>query len=682
MGERERAPKPGGTNTDRGAGTNTDRGAGSAARVTVPPNARDAGWGRSLHRAAVAFSTTAGSDRITYVEMDRLAASATETALHTSSKFLDMDLVRGSSMRKRWQRQRLNWRATLRVCFMPLHARHWAAQLGWAPTALLAAVWLLYASLLFSRFVARASVRLPLLPAPLLLWSTAADADNELVAPAALLIVLGLTFGGYAVEKHSVPVQFSQRRPQASNETDTDSSASDSESDSSDDDEGGDEGSPTASPSVSHPASPRAADPIPPLDLGAPAQGGLVSDSPAWRTAKPELSSIPSLLSRGAVRTTVWEAAKGDELRDMPFVVGESVQSKKYMDLQDIGRIISRRAGEQSINTQYFRTATLFVLIIVLGPLAFRLQPQLAELGAAVQRGESVPALCAALSAARASPQLGPTVVCLLAKAICTVGVFLHLAVAERCDSMRCLHAKYFGAITSRGKSRRIGLPHIRLHSVENVRMWIALRSHLRHQGPHTACNNIVSRTCVATLLLTLTTSVRFLEWSTERGGPAAACSSLDTDDPQTLATCAALFPAPVEVESATSGMFVLDSAANFELVAWSTALGFFSLRYIQIGMYLNNKYQKSVALMLSEQMHCHIRAHHKPHKRAELLCTIQVLKVGQKLLKELQGPHKISGMAMSPLLTSTFKLIVLSALSAVVSSAPAPTSAWLCRHS
>ena len=54
------------------------------------------------------------------------------------------------------------------------------------------------------------------------------------------------------------------------------------------------------------------------------------------------------------------------------------------------------------------------------------------------------------------------------------------------------------------------------------------------------------------------------------------------------------------------------------------------------------------------------------------------MLKVGQKLLKELQGPHKISGMAMSPLLTSTFKLIVLSALSAVVSSAPAPTSACL----
>ena len=43
-----------------------------------------------------------------------------------------------------------------------------------------------------------------------------------------------------------------------------------------------------------------------------------------------------------------------------------------------------------------------------------------------------------------------------------------------------------------------------------------------------------------------------------------------------------------------------------------------------------------------------------------------QVLKVGTKLLKELEGPHKISGLPMSPLYNSLFKLIVLSALSAI----------------
>ena len=50
--------------------------------------------------------------------------------------------------------------------------------------------------------------------------------------------------------------------------------------------------------------------------------------------------------------------------------------------------------------------------------------------------------------------------------------------------------------------------------------------------------------------------------------------------------------------------------------------------RYIQISLYLNNKYKANVALLYSEQMHCHIRTYHKPHKRTELLTTIQVLKV------------------------------------------------------
>lgn len=106
------------------------------------------------------------------------------------------------------------------------------------------------------------------------------------------------------------------------------------------------------------------------------------------------------------------------------------------------------------------------------------------------------------------------TVVCLAAKAVCTAGVLLHLAVIERCESQRCLRAKYFAALTSRGKSRRFGVPHLRLHTVENVRMWLALRSHLRHHGPQRASIAIVSRCCTATLLLTLITTVRFLEWS------------------------------------------------------------------------------------------------------------------------------------------------------------------------
>ena len=225
--------------------------------------------------------------------------------------------------------------------------------------------------------------------------------------------------------------------------------------------------------------------------------------------------------------------------------------------------------------------------------------------------------------------------------------------------------------------------------------MWLAMRSHLRHHGPQRASNTIVSRCCTATLLLTLITTVRFLEWSSNMQAAgslhqhthpptvaaAAAAAAAAANDGAAPEACPSL-QADAAAATATAGgggegggggggstsLFLLGSAANFDLVVWTCVLGFFSLRYIQISLYLNNKYKANVALLLSEQMHCHIRAHHKPHKRPELLCTIQILKVGTKLLKELEGPHKISGLPMSPLLNSLFKLIVLSALSAVAS--------------
>ena len=109
------------------------------------------GWSLLLQRTTRAFVNTAGSDRISYVDMDRLANSMTERAMHTETSLLDMDLVRGSSMRKRWVERRLNSVATQRVILMPLHSRYWAAQLGWGITGPLALLWFMYFSLLYSR---------------------------------------------------------------------------------------------------------------------------------------------------------------------------------------------------------------------------------------------------------------------------------------------------------------------------------------------------------------------------------------------------------------------------------------------------------------------------------------------------------------------------------------------------
>ena len=86
-----------------------------------------------------------------------------------------------------------------------------------------------------------------------------------------------------------------------------------------------------------------------------------------------------SISSRGAIRAMIWEQAT-DEERNMPFVVGERAGSKRYMDLQDIGRIISQRVGEQRPNTQYLRAALVCTVVIVLGPLVHRLQPELQQI--------------------------------------------------------------------------------------------------------------------------------------------------------------------------------------------------------------------------------------------------------------------------------------------------------------
>jgi hypothetical protein len=514
--------------------------------------ARDAvaplvGWAGLLQRATRTFSDLAGSDRISFVDMDRLATSPTERAMHTETSLLDMDLVRGSSMRKRWVDRRLNSDATRRVILMPLHARFWAAQLSWAATAPLTLLWLLYASLLYARSV-QPTVWLPGRAERLELWTIGEGNDLELFAPAVMLIILGLTTGAYVVSIVPAPMTSSTRSPRfgatdgaashgskggklgdskpgpsSIDETDTDSSASDSSADSDTDDEDVTEARAHAPERARKPPTPttdgraggvgyKPGRGVSRLDDDAASTGGSGSGSSSASgrqdsSVREPLNHMPtvastmrqggsppgmgraSISSRGAVRLTIWEQATEEE-RNMPFVVGERAGSKRYMDLQDIGRIIGQRVREKQMNTQYLRAAAAWTIVIVMGPLLRRLQPELVEIwgeltelellllpphaAAAAAAGSSAGAaegyvawgwhvaasVCGTLAAHIQKVPVSTvcaTVVCLAAKAVCTAGLLLHLAVAERCESQRCLKAKYFTALTSRGKSRRVG---------------------------------------------------------------------------------------------------------------------------------------------------------------------------------------------------------------------------------
>lgn len=57
-----------------------------------------------------------------------------------------------------------------------------------------------------------------------------------------------------------------------------------------------------------------------------------------------------------------------------------------------------------------------------------------------------------------------------------------------------------------------------------------------------------------------------------------------------------------------------------------------------------------------------------KPKKKDELMVSNSVLKLAADLLKELESPFKISGLSANPYLFTTVKVVILSALSGVLS--------------
>jgi len=57
-----------------------------------------------------------------------------------------------------------------------------------------------------------------------------------------------------------------------------------------------------------------------------------------------------------------------------------------------------------------------------------------------------------------------------------------------------------------------------------------------------------------------------------------------------------------------------------------------------------------------------------KPNKKEELMLANNVLKLAADLLKELESPFKISGLSANPYLYNLTKVVVLSALSGVLS--------------
>uniref|UniRef100_A0A1A9W9R9 PHTF1/2 N-terminal domain-containing protein n=1 Tax=Glossina brevipalpis TaxID=37001 RepID=A0A1A9W9R9_9MUSC len=207
-----------------------------------------------------------------------------------------------------------------------------------------------------------------------------------------------------------------------------------------------------------------------------------------------------------------------------------------------------------------------------------------------------------------------------------TLVLFMIFAVAERTFKQRFLYAKLFSHLTSSRRARKSNLPHFRLNKVRSIKTWLSVRSYLKKRGPQRSVDVIVSAAFMLTLFLLGFLSVEWLKDSVQ-----------------------------------------LHSHLNLEALLWSTAIGVYVLRYMTLGNKIHHKY-RSVSVLITEQINLYLQIEKKPKKKDELMVANSVLKLAADLLKELETPFKISGLSANPYLFTTIKVVILSALSGVLS--------------
>ncbi|XP_033989318.1 putative homeodomain transcription factor 2 isoform X3 [Trematomus bernacchii] len=211
---------------------------------------------------------------------------------------------------------------------------------------------------------------------------------------------------------------------------------------------------------------------------------------------------------------------------------------------------------------------------------------------------------------------------------VCLIWLFFFLlSVAERTYKQRLLFAKLFGHLTSARRARKSEVPHFRLKKVQNIKMWLSLRSYLKRRGPQRSVDVIVS----SAFLLTL--SVVFI-----------CCAQL------------------LHVHET-----FLECHYNWELVIWCSSLSLFLLRFVTLGSETSKKYSNT-SILLTEQINLYLKMEKKPNKKEELTLVNNVLKLATKLLKELDAPFRLYGLTMNPLLYNITQVVILSAVSGVIS--------------
>ncbi|KAG9489970.1 protein PHTF2 isoform X2 [Eleutherodactylus coqui] len=321
-----------------------------------------------------------------------------------------------------------------------------------------------------------------------------------------------------------------------------------------------------------------------------------------------------------------WLHSSNPGLEKVSAIVWEGNDCKKAdMSVLEISGMIMNRVNSYTPGIGYQMFGNFISFILGLTPFAFRLSEsrdleQLATLSASeiysIAFGSSTDTIVIAM-----------VVISFVVRVSLIWIFFFLLCVAERTYKQRLLFAKLFGHLTSARRARKSEVPHFRLKKVQNIKMWLSLRSYLKRRGPQRSVDVIVS----SAFLLTI--SVVFI-----------CCAQL------------------LHIHET-----FLDCHYNWELVIWCISLTLFLLRFVTLGSETSKKYSNT-SILLTEQINLYLKMEKKPNKKEELTLVNNVLKLATKLLKELDSPFRLYGLTMNPLLYNITQVVILSAVSGVIS--------------
>uniref|UniRef100_A0A672FTG9 PHTF1/2 N-terminal domain-containing protein n=1 Tax=Salarias fasciatus TaxID=181472 RepID=A0A672FTG9_SALFA len=324
-----------------------------------------------------------------------------------------------------------------------------------------------------------------------------------------------------------------------------------------------------------------------------------------------------------------WLHSSNPGLERVSAIVWEGNECKKAdMSVLEISGMIMNRVNLYTPGIGYQVFGNLVAVTLGLTPFAYRLA-QYRELDQLTTLSANE-LLSVALGGGSGSGAMVITMVTLsFLVRVCLIWLFFFLlSVAERTYKQRLLFAKLFGHLTSARRARKSEVPHFRLKKVQNIKMWLSLRSYLKRRGPQRSVDVIVS----SAFLLTL--SVVFI-----------CCAQVLLHVHETFLEC----------------------HYNWELVIWCSSLSLFLLRFVTLGSETSKKYSNT-SILLTEQINLYLKMEKKPNKKEELTLVNNVLKLATKLLKELDTPFRLYGLTMNPLLYNITQVVILSAVSGVIS--------------